>query len=80
MPISQYVNVALPFCHEEFNRRGKSVVTSASPHTQTDTHIKQAHTRTHVHTNMTACHHFRASFYQPGLNIDPIDCLKPYFP
>lgn len=29
---------------------------------------------------MTACHHFRVSFYQPGLNIDPIDRLKPYYP
>lgn len=28
---------------------------------------------------MTVCHHFRASFYQPELNIDPIDRLKHLF-
>lgn len=27
---------------------------------------------------MTVCHHFRVSFYQPELNIDPVDRLKHF--
>lgn len=48
----------------------------------------RAHTHTPAKThrcaqpdaNMTACQHLRPSFYQPGLNIDPIDCPKALLP
>lgn len=48
----------------------------------------RAHTHTRARThgcaqpdaNMTACQHLRPSFYQPGLNIDPIDCPKALLP
>lgn len=51
-----------PYFHEVFYERDRSVVTSASPQKQTK---KKTHTCAHPHRNITACHHFRASFYQP---------------
>lgn len=64
-----------------FMRRFIGKTSLSSPLLYTHTHEnRHILVHAHAHTNMTACHHFRVSFYQPRLNIDPIDCLKPSFP
>lgn len=56
-------------CRHPFKRAHKRIRTQA-----------KTHGCAQPVANTTACQHLGPSFYQPGLNIDPIDCTKALLP